>query len=78
MLTPQTPQKSGQEQTQNINPETQQDANDYHAMSSVAELLVALRNENQKNKYKTEKQQYTKMDFIDKKTGEVTTHRVLF
>lgn len=78
MLTPQTTQESGQKQTQNINPETQQDASGYHVMVSVAELLVTLRNENQNNKYKTEKKQYTKMDFIDKKTGEVFTQRVLF
>ena len=54
------------------------DASDYHAIASVAELLVTLRNENQNNKYKNEKQQYTYMEFVDKKTGEVTTQRVLF
>lgn len=78
MLTPQTTQESAQKQTQNINSKTQQDASDYHALASVAELLVTLRNENQNNKYKTEKKQYTKMDFIDKKTGEVFAQRVLF
>lgn len=54
------------------------DANDYHPMATVAELLAMLRHENQTNKYKNEKQQYTSMEFVDKKTGEVTTQRVLF
>ena len=54
------------------------DASDYHDLASAAELLVTLRNENQNNKYKNEKQQYTKMEFIDKKTGEVLTQRVIF
>jgi hypothetical protein len=53
------------------------DASDYHAMALVAELLVTLSNENQNNKYKNEKQQYTNMEFVDKKTGEVMTQRVL-
>lgn len=54
------------------------EASDYHTMASVAELLVTLRNENQTKKLKDEKQQYTYMEFVDKKTGEVTTQRVLF
>lgn len=57
---------------------TEGDASDYHAMALVADLLATLRSENQNNKCKNEKQQYTKMDFIDKKTGEVMTQRVLF
>lgn len=54
------------------------DASDYHAMASVAELIVSLRDENKKNKYKDDEQQYTYMEFVDKKTGEVSTQRVLF
>lgn len=54
------------------------DAGDYHAMASVTELLVTLRNENQDNKYQSEKQQYTYMEFVDKITGEVLTQRVVF
>jgi len=54
------------------------DASDYHAMALVTDLLVTLRNENKNNKYKTEKQQYTKMEFIDTKTGEILVQRVLF
>ena len=54
------------------------DASDYHALASAADLLVTLRNENQKNKYENVKQQYTNMEFVDKKTGEVLTQRVLF
>mgnify|MGYP000966165638 CR=1 FL=1 len=61
----------------NINTE-ELDACDYHAMASVAELLVTLRDENKKNKHKSDGQQYTNMEFVDKKTGEVTTQRVLF
>lgn len=47
-------------------------------MASVAELLVMLRNENKNNKLKSQKQQYTYMEFVDKETGEVLTQRVLF
>lgn len=61
----------------NIN-EEQQEACEYHAMASVAELLGMLRDENKTNKFKNEKQQYTHMEFVDKKTGEVLTQRVLF
>lgn len=61
----------------NISEETL-DANDYHPMATVAELLAMLRHENQTNKYKNEKQQYTSMEFVDKKTGVVSTQRVLF
>lgn len=56
----------------------QPEASDYHPMATVTDLLIKLREENQTNKYKNEKQQYTYMDFVDKKTGEVTTQRVLF
>ena len=59
-------------------PEQPQDASDYHALASVAELLTVLRDENKTNKLKSEKQQYTHMEFVDKITGEVTTQRVLF
>lgn len=55
-----------------------QDANEYHALATVAELLVVLRDENKTNKLKNEKQQYTYMDFVDKETGEVLSQRVIF
>lgn len=54
------------------------DASDYHAIASVADLLVAIRNENKTNKLKNDKQQYTHMEFVDKKTGEILTQRVIF
>lgn len=54
------------------------DASDYHALASVADMLVAIRSENKTNKLKNDKQQYTYMDFVDKKTGEVLTQRVIF
>jgi hypothetical protein len=75
------PDSLGQETKHNNNVDdglTAQEASDYHAMATVAELLVTLRNENQKNQHKNEKQQYTNMEFVDKKTGEVMTQRVLF
>lgn len=53
------------------------DASDYHTMASVAELLVTLRNENQKNNNQNKKQ-YTYMEFVDKETGEILTQRVIF
>ncbi len=74
MLTSQNQQENSQKQTQPI----EQDVSAYHPMASVAELLVMLRNENKNNKLKSQKQQYTYMEFVDKETGEVLTQRVLF
>ncbi len=54
------------------------DASDYHALASAAELLATLRDENKTNKLKSDKQQYTHMEFVDKKTGEVLSQRVIF
>lgn len=54
------------------------DASDYHPMATVTDLLIKIRDENKTNKFKNEKQQYTYMEFVDKKTGEVSTQRVLF
>lgn len=64
---------------ESVNP-TQEtpDASEYHAMATVAELLAKLRDENLVNKHGGKGQQYTHMDFADKKTGEVTPHRVVF
>lgn len=53
-------------------------ASDYHSLATVTDLLIKLREENKLNNSKSEKQQYTHMEFVDKETGEILTQRVLF
>ncbi len=54
------------------------DTSEYHTMASAAELLIKLRDKNRKQKQKRAKEQHSQLEFVDKKTGEIKLHRVVF